>query len=359
MRIRVRALLPWVFASIAVVAVAVTLGGSAGAVTPTTVTIGSTTGNPTMNVGVCSLGITCTFVPFTNVDAPALVVPANGTITSFSLNGPSGAAVQLRVMQPGTGGNFTGAGTSPMETLTTSGVNTFTVSMPVQAGDVLGLDNATSALLFDDTPTMPPAVVGFYELPPLADNQTAIPNRIQDGFKLPLSATIQESPVTTTSSTSTGTTTTVTTTVTKTTSSGSPAGKPPVISSVGESNTSWRESGRPAKHKAPIGTTFSFKLNEPARVILSFFEQLAGRSVQGGCAAPTSHNRRDPGCTRDVATGSLSLTERAGTDKVAFRGRTSNGHELKPGNYLVLISAANSANQLSNAALLAFTASSK
>jgi hypothetical protein len=346
-RIGARALLLWVFAG---VALALTIAG-AGA-SPLTITIGSVTGTPTQNI----CGTNCTYVPFTDATTPTLEVPFDGTITSFSVNsGSAGNIVELRVLQPAAGGQFTGVSSSPAETLS-GGVSTFTgLSIPVTAGEVIGLDNGSSAIIFDTTdPTQHTA----YYSPALASGATAAPTTTQPGSRLLMSATMQEAATTSTSTPATvTTTTTVTTTVTETTTSA--PGEPPAISSVGESSAAWRESGRPAKNKLPTGTTFSFKLNEPARVLLSFFEQLSGRGVKGSCAAPTRHNSRDPGCTRAVATGSLSLAERAGTDKVSFRGRTSNGHVLKPGNYVVLISAANNDGEHSNAGLLGFTASAK
>src|SRR5436190_16109920 len=132
-------------AALAGAAVAIAVG-TAGAQTQTT-TLGSTTGTPSANL--CVASINCTYVPFTNVSVPELQVPFDGTVTSFSVTaGSSGGAVQLRVLRPAGGGQFTGAGTSPSQTLAT-GTNTFAVSLPVRAGDVLGLDNASSALMFD------------------------------------------------------------------------------------------------------------------------------------------------------------------------------------------------------------------
>src|SRR5437660_10980639 len=123
--------------------------GSAGAngAAPTTTTLGSTTGTPNQNI--CSAGFDCTYVPFASAANPGLEVPLNGSVTSFSVNSGSGgppATVELRVLRPAGNGKFTGAGTSPMEPLSTGG-NTYSVSLPVQAGDVLALDNSTSALL--------------------------------------------------------------------------------------------------------------------------------------------------------------------------------------------------------------------
>jgi len=141
---------------------------AAGAATgPTTVTLGSTSGTPSQNKCVDA----CTYVPFSNAGVPAVQVTGDGTVTSFSINsGSTGNQVKLRVLAPAANGQFTGAGTSPAETLT-GGVSTFAVSLPVKAGDVLALDNADSAIVFATVGGT--ALTAYYELPPLADGATA------------------------------------------------------------------------------------------------------------------------------------------------------------------------------------------
>ncbi|HUE26204.1 MAG TPA: hypothetical protein VMP89_05475 [Solirubrobacteraceae bacterium] len=129
-----------VVAASAGVALAVAVG-SAGADTraSTSTTLGSTTGTPSQNI--CVASINCTYVPFSSAADPELDVPFDGTVTSFSVNsGSATGAVELRVLRPAANGRFTGAGTSPAESLA-GGAQTFTVSLPVKAGDVLALDN--------------------------------------------------------------------------------------------------------------------------------------------------------------------------------------------------------------------------
>jgi hypothetical protein len=64
------------------------------------------------------------------------------------------------------------------------------------------------------------------------------------------------------------------------------------------------------------------------------------------------HNRR---CTRTVVRATLSLPGHAGTNKVSFQGRLSNGRRLKLGAYTLVITATNAAGQRSNRASLKFT----
>src|SRR5947209_7147501 len=149
MRVRLRVTASLLAAGAMGIALALSIG-SAGAATQT-VTLGSTSGTPT--AGICVAGFNCTYVPLhPNSSNPDLQVPFDGTVTSFSVNtGSATGTVELRVLRPAAGSQYTGAGTSVPETLAVTGVNTFNVSLPVKAGEVLGLDNATSAVLFDTT----------------------------------------------------------------------------------------------------------------------------------------------------------------------------------------------------------------
>jgi hypothetical protein len=155
------------------------------------VTLGSTSGTPTVNL--CTAGIECTYLPFNNVYSPALVVPFDGTVTSFAVNTASTAAsVKLRVLRPASGGRFTGVGTSAPAPLTTTGVLTFATNLPVRTGDILGLDNDSSALLFDaGTQT---TITAYYQLPSLGDGATGTPSNLRSPSRLLLSATVVSAP---------------------------------------------------------------------------------------------------------------------------------------------------------------------
>lgn len=161
-------------AAIAGIGLAIAIGGGGAGAATQTVTLGDSSGAPSQNL--CPASINCTYVPFSNSSAPELAVPFDGTLTSFRVNaGSTGGAVELRVLRPAGGGQYTGVGTSPAKTITNTGGQTFTVSLQVKAGDVLGLDNSTSALMFDTSDPTP--VTYYYELPSLADGSTAAPNR--------------------------------------------------------------------------------------------------------------------------------------------------------------------------------------
>jgi hypothetical protein len=122
----------------------------------------------------------------------------------------------------------------------------------------------------------------------------------------------------------------------------------PVLSAVKQSNRTWREGSKLArisaksKPRPPVGTKFSFKLNEQANVVLAFTQPAAGRKVNGKCVAQTNQNRRKHACKRTLTRGTLSLAARAGSRKVAFQGVISRSRKLKPGTYTLVLTASSS-----------------
>jgi hypothetical protein len=163
----------------AVAALAASMGGTAAAAP---VTIGSTSGTPSGNI--CAAMMKCSYLP--NLPSP-LQVPSNGTITSFSVNaGSAGGTVWLRVVHF-SAGVIQSVATSSPQTLAT-GVKTFNVSMPVQGGDQLALDNDSSALMFDTSNASANTV---YYSPALPNGPPTTPGVGRSGYRLLLSATLQ------------------------------------------------------------------------------------------------------------------------------------------------------------------------
>ena len=97
----------------------------------------------------------------------------------------------------------------------------------------------------------------------------------------------------------------------------------PILSGLSESARTWREGKAPASisahrkgaSKPPVGTTFSFALNVPARVSLKFTKAVAGRK-------PLT-----------VVAGTMTFSAPAGSDKLHFEGSTSKRRKLAPGAY--------------------------
>jgi len=136
---------------------------------------------------------------------------------------------------------------------------------------------------------------------------------------------------------------------------------PPVVSAVAQSAPVWREGAMLAQISKkrtpppPVGTTFSFALNEPAGATLSFTQRVPGRSVRHSCVAQTRRNARRRKCLRTVTVGAMSLAGHLGANTVAFQGRLSARTKLKPGRYALVIVADNLAGVRSPAATLSFT----
>jgi hypothetical protein len=111
---------------------------------------------------------------------------------------------------------------------------------------------------------------------------------------------------------------------------------PPKLSRVRESHRRWRVGKRlasvSAASRAPIGTSFSFTLNQAATVALKF----------------TSGRRR-----RTV--GTLRFAARKGRDRIAFDGRLSRRRKLAPGAYTVAFTAIDRTRRSAEPARLKFT----
>jgi hypothetical protein len=133
----------------------------------------------------------------------------------------------------------------------------------------------------------------------------------------------------------------------------------PAIAGVAQSNQRWREEGetlmatrRPA---VPLGTTFSFALDEPASVSLVFTQDVKGRRVKGRCLAQIQTNRHEPACARTVTRGVLTLAGHTGANRISFDGRLAHAGRLAPGSYTALITATSADGRRSPAARLSFT----
>ncbi len=109
------------------------------------------------------------------------------------------------------------------------------------------------------------------------------------------------------------------------------------------------------KAGVPIGTTFTFTLDQAARVTLTFRHAAVGRRVGGKCVARTAGNATKPRCTRTLTDGALRIQARSGKNNLRFEGRISRLVKLKPGSYTVAITATTPAGKKSAAKTLRFT----
>jgi hypothetical protein len=135
----------------------------------------------------------------------------------------------------------------------------------------------------------------------------------------------------------------------------------PVLSHLTQTHTSWRKGtglaaiSSGAKRRPPVGTRFSFGLNEPASTTLAFNQSIPGRKTHGRCVAQTNKNRKSRACSRVVTRHTLRLAGHAGTNRISFQGRFSRTSALKPGRYTLVVTAVNAAGQRSRSSALTFT----
>ena len=137
-----------------------------------------------------------------------------------------------------------------------------------------------------------------------------------------------------------------------------PAPGTPRLSSVSQSHRRWRERKGHATRtgpRLPFGTTFSFKLDQAARVTLSFSRQANGRKVHGRCVASTRRNRRARACKRRLAPQSLAIAARSGQTRFVFDGHVTPRRRLAAGTYVLTVTAVNAAGKRSAPARLTFT----
>jgi IPT/TIG domain len=130
----------------------------------------------------------------------------------------------------------------------------------------------------------------------------------------------------------------------------------PAITGFSQSTSRWKRGGSLARvSSVPVGTTFTFTLNEPALASLSFTRSVAGRRVRGHCVVLTHANVGKQRCKRNVSAGSLPVSAHAGANRVRFQGRLSSAKALQPGAYGVTIVARDSHGQQSPPQALSFT----
>jgi hypothetical protein len=85
------------------------------------------------------------------------------------------------------------------------------------------------------------------------------------------------------------------------------------------------------KKKLPIGSAFTYQLDQNAVVDFEVFRVKPGRVVDGACVAPKPHKRPKNSCTRYVSVnGGFSVNAKAGTNSFTYLGRFNTG-KLKGG----------------------------
>jgi hypothetical protein len=118
-----------------------------------------------------------------------LTSPVSGAIIRWRMQGAEGGPFFLRVLRPTGTGAYTAVGTSGPAELTGAGLRTFTASIPIRAGDLIGVD-----------PTKPTDEIGVTAVPgastasifpPPFDGSTVAPSGVQPNLEIQLSAEVQ------------------------------------------------------------------------------------------------------------------------------------------------------------------------
>ncbi|HEY5053613.1 MAG TPA: hypothetical protein VII45_09425 [Solirubrobacterales bacterium] len=109
------------------------------------ITIGANVNQTTPHSGTCGFSSPaqrpCTFIT-SAVPGQTMNAPCTGTITRFRLNGLVKPAnhYRLRVVRRNADGSFTGTATSAQVTIMAEGVNEYATSLPIAAGEQIGID---------------------------------------------------------------------------------------------------------------------------------------------------------------------------------------------------------------------------
>jgi hypothetical protein len=128
----------------------------------------------------------------------------------------------------------------------------------------------------------------------------------------------------------------------------------PRISDLRQAVSQWIERG--AHHgTVHVGTKFSFTLDQPAKVTMTFTRAARGAiSARGRCVAVSRAAAGARRCTRALAAGTLSVRGQRAANSFAFSGKTSSG-TLGPGHYTVTLTARGLGGKPSPAVSLHFT----
>jgi hypothetical protein len=172
---------------VAIVLIA-TAGAAQGAVT-----IGSNLATPdTTNAPGCNNPCTVTnlALPPASTAPGGLNSPVNGTVTSWRVRANAGPNLRLRILKPGGGTTYTGAGTSGPAGFAGPGIsNPIPTSLPISLGDAIGLESPNGNLIFGLTAG---ATTAFWNmLPVLADGSGRAADGTGSGRELLVQAIVE------------------------------------------------------------------------------------------------------------------------------------------------------------------------
>jgi hypothetical protein len=119
--------------------------------------------------------------------------PVNGLMVRWRVQGAVGGPFTLRVLRPNGSGAYTAVGSSAPATPTSEGVQTFSASIPVKAGDLIGVDPTNPT---DKIGVATVNGAGFASLfPSPLEGATVAPRPVTSGKEIELAAEVQPQPV--------------------------------------------------------------------------------------------------------------------------------------------------------------------
>lgn len=121
-----------------------------------------------------------------------LVSPTNGAVVAWHIVDAEGGPFRLRVLRPVAGGYLASASSAPMSPAGLA-TQTFTTALPVQAGDLIGIDNSNAG---DKIGVIQPLAGAKFAawVPPLGDGASAPPKEEQEGYEVGFNAVVQPPP---------------------------------------------------------------------------------------------------------------------------------------------------------------------
>jgi hypothetical protein len=164
---------------------------AAGFVVPTAQAAPLTVGSPLTATPIASFEGTATEVNFILEEPGARVTsPVTGTIVSYRVAVESAPGLfAIRAIRPA-GGEFMGVGGSPAVQLNTNGLHTVSASVPIRAGDFIGLDLANDDAAVTEAQPGGSTVFEWGNPGLLANGATEPPANIYDGSELLFNADV-------------------------------------------------------------------------------------------------------------------------------------------------------------------------
>jgi hypothetical protein len=118
-----------------------------------------------------------------------VTAPVSGTITQWRVQPTGTGEYALRILRPDSGGTFAGAGRIAQNILA-PGDYTFSANVPIQVGDLVGLDLPNNQGVAGSGASVPQGVVSFW-IPALPEGSSLAPLDTFSSAEFAFNATVQ------------------------------------------------------------------------------------------------------------------------------------------------------------------------